>query len=184
MNFELKKTPIDGLVVVVPKRFADDRGHFEEIFKSAAFKAAGIPFVCRQVNRSVSKKNVLRGLHFQRSPFAQTKVVQVIKGEIFDVVVDLRPHAPTFGAWYGVTLSSATGEMLFVPKGFAHGFAVLSDEAEVQYFCDEEYAPKFECSLRWDDPALAIAWPMSDVVISEKDRNAKTLAELRREKAI
>jgi dTDP-4-dehydrorhamnose 3,5-epimerase len=184
MNFELKTTSIDGLVLVAPKRFSDERGHFEEIFKSAAFKAAGMAFVCRQVNRSVSKKNVLRGLHFQRSPYMQTKVVQVTHGEIFDVAVDLRAHSKTFGAWQGVTLSASSGEMLFVPKGFAHGFLVLSDEAEVQYFCDEEYAPSFEAALRWDDPALGIAWPAHDVIMSEKDRAAGTLAQLKASKAI
>jgi len=184
MSFELKTTPIDGLVLIAPKKFADERGHFEELFKVASFKTAGHPFVCRQVNRSVSKKNVLRGLHFQRSPFMQTKLVQVTAGKIFDVAVDLRRHSKTYGAWHGVELSLESGEMLFVPKGFAHGFLVLSDTAEVQYFCDEEYAPKHECSLRWDDPALAIAWPAVDVIMSDKDRNAKTLAALKSSKAI
>lgn len=184
MSFELTTTPIAGLVLITPKHFSDDRGYFEEIMKASSFRSAGLPFICRQINRSVSKKNVLRGLHFQRSPFMQTKVVQVTRGEIFDVAVDLRPGTPTFGAWHGVKLSAEEDRMFFVPKGFAHGFLVLSEIAEVQYFCDEEYAPQYECSLRWDDPALGVVWPSADPVVSDKDRAAKTLAELKAAKAV
>jgi len=155
----VEPTPIAGLVVVVPKVFGDDRGFFFESFNRRDLEAAlGRPLDFVQDNHSRSARGVLRGLHYQQ-PSPQGKLVRAVRGEIFDVAVDLRRGSPTLGRWHGERLSAENKRQLWVPEGFAHGFLVLSEEAEVLYKTTDYYAPATERSIRWDDPALAIAWP-------------------------
>ncbi len=176
-NFTFRQTKLAGVIVVETKVFADARGAFRETYKKANFAAGGIVCDFVQDNQSVSRKGVIRGLHFQRR-FPQAKLVRVACGRIFDVAVDLRPESPTFGAWEGVELSEANGREVFIPQGFAHGFRALSDTAVVIYQCDEVWHPEDEGGIRWDDPTLAIAWPAAEgeaafdpatVVVSAKD---------------
>jgi dTDP-4-dehydrorhamnose 3,5-epimerase len=155
----VEPTPIAGLVVVVPKVFGDDRGFFFESFNRRDLEAAlGRPLDFVQDNHSRSRRGVLRGLHYQR-PSPQGKLVRAVRGEIFDVAVDLRRGSPTLGRWHAERLSAENKRQLWIPEGFAHGFLVLSEEAEVLYKATAYYAPATERSIRWDDPALAIAWP-------------------------
>jgi dTDP-4-dehydrorhamnose 3,5-epimerase len=155
----VEPTPIAGLVVVVPKVFGDDRGFFFESFNKRDLEAAlSRPLEFVQDNHSRSRRGVLRGLHYQQ-PSPQGKLVRAVRGEIFDVAVDLRRGSPTLGRWHGERLSAENKRQLWVPEGFAHGFLVLSEEAEVLYKTTGYYAPASERSIRWDDPALAIAWP-------------------------
>ena len=154
-----------------------------ETYSEDEFKEIGLNYKFVQDNQSKSKKGVLRGLHFQKEN-SQAKLVRVIKGEVFDVAVDLRPGSKTYGKWEGVLLSEENKKMFMIPKGFAHGFLVLSDEAEFSYKCDDIYNPGAEGGLKWDDPEIAIKWPMGDLkkedlLTSEKDANWPTLAELR-----
>jgi dTDP-4-dehydrorhamnose 3,5-epimerase len=169
------RTPLDGLLIVEPKVFGDSRGFFYESWNARAFEAAGIPAIFVQDNHSRSAKNVLRGLHYQiRQP--QGKLVRCTDGEVFDVVVDLRGSSPTFGKWYGCTLSSENKRMLWVPPGFAHGFVVTSDYAEFLYKTTDYWAPEHERTLAWDDPTLAIPWPLSgEPALSAKDKVGATL---------
>ena len=156
---EFKPTPLDGVVLIEPRVFGDERGFFLESWNTRAFTEAGIdvPFV--QDNHSKSRQGILRGLHYQ-TEHTQGKLVRVVGGAVFDVAVDLRRASPTFGRWYGIELSADNKRMLWVPPGFAHGFYVLSAEAEFLYKCTDFYHPAAEISLRWDDPALGIAWPL------------------------
>jgi len=172
------ESEIPGVLVFEPDVFGDDRGFFFESYREDQFRQATAttrPFV--QDNHSRSARHVLRGLHYQiRQP--QGKLVRVVLGEIFDVVVDLRRHSPTFGKWAGTTLSAANKRQLWVPEGFAHGFLVTSDEAETVYKATEYYAPEHERSLLWNDPALAISWPLSaPPVLAGKDIAGKRLAD-------
>ncbi len=164
-------TRIQDVVVIEPKVFGDDRGFFMETWRSDVFAANGIDAAFVQDNHSRSGRGVLRGLHYQiRQP--QGKLARVIQGEVFDVAVDLRRSSPTFGQWVGEILSAANKRMLWVPPGFAHGFYVLSDTAEFLYKCTDYYAPAHERSIRWDDPALAVAWPLAvgvEPLLSAKD---------------
>ncbi len=166
-------TDIEGLVIIEPKLFKDQRGYFFESFSQKEFdeKVAPVHFV--QDNESKSSYGVVRGLHFQKPPYEQAKLVRVVKGRVLDVAVDLRKGSPTFGRHVSVELSEDNHLQLFIPRGFAHGFCVLSDEAVFQYKCDNYYAPRSEGALRWDDPDLAIDWkiPSEDVSLSDKDRN-------------
>jgi len=167
----VEPTPIAGLVVVVPKVFGDDRGFFFESFNRRDLEAAlARPLDFVQDNHSRSRRGVLRGLHYQQ-PSPQGKLVRAVRGEIFDVAVDLRRGSPTLGRWHGERLSAENKRQLWVPEGFAHGFLVLSEEAEVLYKTTAYYAPATERSIRWDDPALAIAWPDVGVapMLSAKD---------------
>lgn len=172
-------TPLSGVLIVEPNVFGDERGFFMEVFRANEFAASGItsPFV--QDNHSASQKGVLRGLHYQiKQP--QGKLIRTIRGEIFDVVVDLRRSSPTFGHWVGERLSAENKLQLWVPEGFAHGFYVLSDWAEVIYKTTDYYAPAWERSLLWSDPALGIKWPLLDgqtPILSEKDSQGKLLSE-------
>ena len=157
-KFEFIKNEIEGLVVVKPTVFGDDRGFFMETYHKDEFAAAGIDREFVQDNHSKSSKGVLRGLHFQTEN-TQGKLVRVIKGEVFDVAVDCRPNSKTFGQWYGVTLSDENKMQFYVPEGFAHGFLVLSDTAEFCYKCDDFYHANDEGGLAWNDPEIGIEWP-------------------------
>ncbi len=163
--------------MVKPKVFGDQRGFFKELFKASDFEQAGLPGRFVQDNLSFSQRGVLRGLHYQRSPHAQGKLVGCLRGEIFDVAVDLRRSSPTFGRWFALHLSEDNHLFLYVPEGFAHGFQVLSKEALVFYKCTAEYAPEFEAGVIWNDPDLAIPWPIEQPVLSERDKNWPLLGE-------
>jgi dTDP-4-dehydrorhamnose 3,5-epimerase len=178
MPFSFEPTTIPGVVIISPPVFADDRGFLMETYKRSVFDVAGFtaPFV--QENHSRSARGTLRGLHYQRAPKAQGKLVRVIVGEIFDVAVDIRKDSPTFGRWVGATLSAANRQSMYVPPGCAHGFCVTSPEAEVIYKMTEEYAPDHEDGIRWDDPGLAITWPLSTPILSDRDRRWPSLAEI------
>lgn len=169
MPFNFKKLAIPDVVLIEPKSFTDERGYFAEIYKSSDFKQFGIDRQFVQVNHSRSKKNVLRGLHYQLKPMAQGKYVRAVVGEIFDVVVDIRKGSPWFGRWVSIILSSENQKMLYVPEGFAHGFSVLSDTAEVVYYCTSEYAPEYDRGILWNDSGLQIDWPSKNPILSEKD---------------
>ncbi len=160
-NFTFTKTSIDGVIIVDVKTYGDKRGYFMESYKKPDFVKGGINCDFIQDNQSSSVKYVLRGLHFQKK-YPQAKLVRVIKGKVFDVAVDLRANSPTFGKWEGCILSSDNKRQLFIPKGFAHGFLVLSDEAEFCYKCDELYHPDDEGCIRWDDRDIGIKWPIPD----------------------
>lgn len=168
---EFKKTFIDGVYIIEPKVFEDKRGYFFESFKQQEFEQAVgyIDFV--QDNESKSNYGVLRGLHYQKGEYSQAKLVRVIRGKVLDVAVDLRKSSPTFGKYVMVELSEDNKHQLFIPRGFAHGFLVMSDEAIFTYKVDNVYAPKAEASIRWDDPTIGIQWPMmmDEVKTSEKD---------------
>ena len=164
---QVSKTPIDGLLTIKPKIFADPRGMFYEVYSENKYEEYGIPcFV--QDNHSVSKKGVLRGLHYQVNP-GQGKLVRVTRGEVFDVAVDIRKQSPTYGKWWGLSLSETNNFQLYIPIGFAHGFCVLSESAEVLYKCSDYYSPENERGILWNDPDLAIDWPVKDPILSEKD---------------
>ncbi len=176
MPLTFEPTEIPDVLRVVPKVFADPRGFLMETFKESEFAAAGIGFRAVQENHSRSTQGTLRGLHYQREPKAQGKLVRVIVGEIFDVAVDIRPGSPTFGKWVGEWLSAANRTALYVPPGFAHGFCVTSAEAEVIYKTTEEYAPDHEGGIAWNDPALQIAWPIASPTLSPRDERWPPLA--------
>jgi dTDP-4-dehydrorhamnose 3,5-epimerase len=163
--------PLPGLVLVQPRVFPDGRGCFFETYKHSEYAAHGIPDAFVQDNHSVSVKGVLRGLHFQTGDHSQGKLVRVIRGAVWDVAVDLRPGSSGFGKWFGLELSAENRTEFYLPPGFAHGFVTLSDEAEFCYKCTAEYHKASEGGIRWDDPDLAIAWPLVglDVSVSEKD---------------
>lgn len=160
-------TTIEGLLVLDPRVYEDDRGYFLETWQGQRYEELGIPpFV--QDNLSYSNHGVLRGLHFQH-PGAQGKLVQVLNGEVFDVAVDIRYGSPTFGRWFGVTLSSSNHRQFWIPGGFAHGFVVTSESALFLYKCSQPYQPQTEHCIRWDDPTLQIDWPIGEPTISAKD---------------
>ena len=168
-HFTFHKTKIDGVVVVEPQIFGDSRGYFMETYRKKVFFEGGIKANFVQDNQSKSTKNVLRGLHFQKK-HPQAKLVRVLSGEVFDVCVDLRKESPTYGQWIGETLSAENRKQLFIPRGCAHGFLVLSDSATFAYKCDDYYRPDDEGGILWDDPALGIQWPLTDKpILSEKD---------------
>jgi dTDP-4-dehydrorhamnose 3,5-epimerase len=168
---EIRETGIDGLLVVKPRIFEDARGYFFESFNEADLEKAGHPFHFIQDNQSKSVYGVVRGLHYQLEPKAQTKFVRVLEGSIWDVAVDLRENSPTFLQWEGMELSAANKLQLLIPKGFAHGFSVLSESAVVLYKCDEFYAPDFETGIRFDDPEIGVDWKLApeDRILSERD---------------
>ncbi len=177
-KFVFNKTDISGVYVIEPTVFGDERGYFMETYQQQEFEAAGIHAVFVQDNQSKSRRGVLRGLHFQKTK-PQAKLVRVIYGEVFDVAVDLRKGSETFGKWTGIVLSAENKKQFYVPRGFAHGFLVLSDEAEFVYKCDEFYYPQDECGLAWNDPDLKIDWPFDGKpVLSEKDNRNSSFSEL------
>lgn len=167
------KTDIEGVVIIEPRIFRDDRGYFFESFSQREFQEKVCNTVFVQDNESKSSYGVLRGLHFQKPPHAQSKLVRVIKGAVLDVAVDIRRGSPTFGQHVAVELSGDNHRQLFIPRGFAHGFSVLTDEVIFQYKCDNFYAPQSEGALAWNDPDLAIDWriPADKLLLSEKDRH-------------
>ena len=165
---------IDGIKVITPEVFGDERGYFMETYRKDQFTEAGIDVDFVQDNQSSSTKGVLRGMHFQIN-YPQAKLVRVIKGRVYDVAVDLRTGSETFGKWFGVELSAENKKMLFIPRGFAHGFLVLSDTAEFVYKCDDFFHPGDDGGLRYNDPAIGIVWPdeikEDEMNINERDRN-------------
>lgn len=173
------QTDFKHLVVIQAKIFEDSRGYFIESYNRKAFADRGIVIDFVQDNQSSSSKGVLRGLHYQLAPYAQTKLVRVLSGEILDVVVDLRRNEPTFGSHFSIKLSSANKKQLLVPKGFAHGFIVLSDQAEVFYKCDEFYNPQADRGIRYNDPSLGIDWVLDqdEFILSAKDSSHPLLSE-------
>ena len=178
-QFVFNSTPIKGLYVIETKIFADNRGYFMETYNYKDFKEAGLDMVFVQDNQSKSKKGVLRGMHFQRK-HTQGKLVGVIKGEVFDVALDLRKDSDTYGKCFGVLLNEENRKQFYVPKGFAHGFLVMSEEAEFAYKCTDYYHPEFEGSIIWNDPELGIEWPLTEieeVILSEKDSKAPGFLE-------
>jgi dTDP-4-dehydrorhamnose 3,5-epimerase len=179
MPFTFTKTPIEGLYVVTPQVFEDNRGFFLETYAKSAFEAAGIKGELVQLNHSKSSRGVLRGLHFQREPFAQAKLVRCTRGEIFDVAVDMRKGSPTFGKWVSAILSEKNKQMLYIPRGFAHGFLAISESVEVEYSVDNAYAPDYEGGIIWKDPKLAIRWPIERPTLSDKDKGWPTLSEVK-----
>lgn len=178
---EIIKTSIEGLLIIQPKVFEDKRGYFMESYKESFLKEnfPDIHFI--QDNESRSNYGVLRGLHFQKPPFEQTKLVRVIDGEVLDVAVDLRKDSPTYGKWESIILSGKNKKQFFIPKGFAHGFVVLSEEAIFSYKVDNAYFPDYDSGIRFDDPDLKIDWVLKQqkLIISDKDRDLKNFSELR-----
>jgi dTDP-4-dehydrorhamnose 3,5-epimerase len=178
----MKVVPTDTLpevLVIEPRVHHDPRGFFVESYHAPRYREAGIDVTFVQDNQSRSVKGTLRGLHWQVEPHAQAKLVRVVDGAILDVAVDVREDSPTFGRWAAVTLSSENFRQLFVPVGFAHGFLVLSERADIEYKCSDVYDPAAERGLMWNDPALGIAWPIDDPILSERDRTHPPLAALR-----
>ena len=171
-KFRFTETDISGVYIIEPTVFGDSRGYFMETYEYEEFKAAGLGMTFVQDNQSKSTKGVLRGLHFQKN-HPQGKLVRVVSGEVFDVAVDLRAGSATYGKWTGVVLSAENKRQFYIPRGFAHGFLVLSDEAEFTYKCDEYYHPEDEGGLKWDDPTVGVKWPISKnmkLLLSDKDQ--------------
>lgn len=177
MAFHFKKLKIPGLIYIETDVFGDDRGFFVELFKTSVFKTNGIVKPIVQVNHSKSFKGVLRGLHYQKPPRAQGKLISVVCGEIFDVTVDIRKGSPTYAHWFGINLEAKTKNMLYVPEGLAHGFYTMSKVAEVIYHCTDEYSKDHERGIIWNDPAVAIAWPVNNPLVSEKDKKFPLLKD-------
>ena len=178
---KLTLTPIKDLVVVEPKVFEDQRGYFFEAYNKNTFHELGLDYDFVQDNQSYSTKGVLRGLHFQKQ-YPQAKLVRVLQGEVFDVAVDLRKDSPTYGKWYGVTLSAENKKMFMIPRGFAHGFLVLSDTAVFSYKCDDFYHPNDEGGIMYNDPDIGVEWPKIDCeyILSEKDKKHPGFKEIKK----
>ncbi|MCW6161559.1 MAG: dTDP-4-dehydrorhamnose 3,5-epimerase [Candidatus Micrarchaeales archaeon] len=170
MSFEFKRLEIPEVILITPKIFMDERGFFMETYQKEDFEKAGITGEFVQQNHSKSTKGVLRGLHYQKGPYAQAKLVRCIKGEIFDVAVDIRKNSPTFGKYVSAILSEDNKNMLYIPRGFAHGFEVLSEEAEVIYNVDNIYSKENEYGIIWNDPNIRIDWPIKNPILSNKDK--------------
>lgn len=178
-NFTFTETKIKDVYVIDVKTYGDHRGYFMETYKKSDFEQAGLCYDFVQDNQSSSRKGVLRGLHFQKT-YPQAKLVRVLKGEVFDVAVDLRKGSDTYGQWVGVLLSGENHRQLMIPRDFAHGFVVVSESAEFAYKCDELYHPEDEGGIAWNDPDVAVEWPsVGDILLSDKDRKNPTLAECR-----
>ena len=178
-KFKFIKTTIEGVYIIEPTIFGDNRGYFMESYSKIEFDKAGLNMNFVQDNQSKSKKGVLRGLHFQ-TKYAQGKLVRVVEGEVFDVAVDLRENSPTFGKWEGAILSEENKKQFYIPEGFAHGFLVLSETATFQYKCTNYYAPEYEGGILWNDPKIGIKWPLDnieEVLLSEKDKGQQNLEE-------
>ena len=178
---KVQHTDIEGVYIIEPVLHGDERGYFMESFSERDFEAQtslNVRFV--QDNESRSRKGVLRGLHFQREPYAQAKLVRVVQGRVLDVAVDIRPESPTFGKYVATELSGTNHRQMFIPKGFAHGYVVLEDDTVFQYKCDEYYHPECEGGIAWNDPQIAVAWGVaeSEVILSEKDKHRPLLNEL------
>lgn len=171
---------LEGVVEVIPDRFGDERGFFSEVYNMAVWTQNGIPVEFVQDNHSLSvSAGVLRGLHYQTPPFAQAKLVRVVRGAVFDVAVDIRRNSPTFGKWVGIEISAEKGNQLYIPSGYAHGFLTLEPNTEFLYKVSNYYSPAHDHSIRFDDPEIGVEWPIADTqpLLSEKDRNAPFLSE-------
>jgi dTDP-4-dehydrorhamnose 3,5-epimerase len=177
MPFTFQQLAIPGVTLIEARRFSDERGFFLETYKQSAFAAHGIDLPFIQDNYSHSVRGVLRGLHCQTAPQAQAKLVQVLRGEVFDVAVDIRVDSPTYGQWVGLHLSGDRFQLLYIPVGFAHGFCVLSAEADLHYKVSAEYAPDLETGIRWNDPEVGIDWPVADPIVSPRDAALPFLRE-------
>ncbi len=178
MPFTFAATGIKGVVTIRPRRFEDDRGWFAESYRQSEFAAAGIDAGFVQDNHSCSRGGTLRGLHYQLPPHAQGKLVRVVAGSVFDVAVDIRANSDTFGQWFGMYITAEGGEMLWMEAGFAHGFLALEDNTQLVYKCTAEYHQASERSIKWDDPAIGIQWPVAkvrDLVLSAKDASSPYL---------
>lgn len=176
-NFVFNETNIKDVYIIDVKTFGDHRGYFMETYKESDFKEAGLDYSFVQDNQSSSRKGVLRGLHFQKT-HPQAKLVRVIKGEVFDVAVDLRKGSDTYGKWVGVLLSEENHKQFMIPRGFAHGFVVVSDYAEFAYKCDDVYHPEDEGGIMWNDPDVGVEWPdVGEIILSEKDKVHPLLKE-------
>lgn len=173
---QIEKTPLDGLLIVHPKVFNDNRGFFFESYNAEEFKKLGIDVPWVQDNHARSVRDTVRGLHFQRGR-GQDKLIRCIRGSVWDVAVDIRPDSPTLGQWFGLELTEENKTMLFVPVGFAHGYAVLSDEAEVVYKCSNVYDAKLESGFRWNDPQVGVRWPVEEPILSQRDLTSPSFAE-------
>ncbi len=179
---ELEKTKLDGVFIIKPAIFQDNRGWFSETYSLDSLKKRGIEVFFVQDNHSFSAfKNTLRGLHLQKHPRSQTKLVRCTRGKVFDVAVDLRKNSPTYKEWLGVYLSEKNKDQILIPKGFAHGFLTLTEGTEVQYKVDEHYSPDLERTIKYDDPDLGISWGVENPILSEKDKNAAFLKDLEKE---
>ncbi len=176
---QVEKFGIDGLALITPDVFGDNRGFFMESYNIDKFKAIGITDVFVQDNHSRSVKNTLRGLHFQTEP-GQAKLLRCVRGVIWDVAVDIRPNSPTFGQWYGVELSEDNKKIFYIPIGFAHGFCVLSEEADVLYKVSSVYNGKTEDGIAWDDPDFAVKWPVNTPVLSDRDLGNQSFADYKK----
>jgi dTDP-4-dehydrorhamnose 3,5-epimerase len=177
MAFDFKKLAIPEVLLIAPRVWTDNRGFFMETYKRSEFAAAGIGEVFVQENHSRSLRGVLRGLHFQQPPQAQSKIIRVISGKIFDVAVDLRPGAAP--RWVGAELSAESKTLMYIPDWCAHGFCVLSEHADVVYHTSTEYSPEHESGIMWNDPAMAIEWPIADPIVSDRDKQWPLLARPR-----
>lgn len=176
-------TALDGMSLIIPMVAEDQRGYFSKVFEKKLFAENGIELSPYEELLSCSKKGTVRGLHFQRR-YSQDKLVRVLSGAVFDVAVDLRKDSPTFGKWQGFYLTAENREMLYIPKGFAHGFLALEDNTLFSYLCGDRYDPESDGGIRWDDPEIGVEWPLDrveDVIISDKDRALPSFAELRKE---
>jgi len=178
VSFLFSSLEIPDIKLVIPKHYPDERGYFLESFKESEFSTNKINAKFVQDNVSFSTKGVLRGLHFQKKPKEQAKLVSVISGEIFDVAVDIRKNSPTYGKWVSQILSEKNHKMLYIPEGFAHGFCTLSDTANVLYKVTNEYSPENERGIIWNDPNVSISWPIKNLIVSEKDKKLPTLRQL------
>ena len=176
MPFDFQKLSIPEILLISPRVRTDARGFFMETYKHSEFAAAGASDIFVQENHSRSVRGVLRGLHFQRPPAAQSKLIRVVSGQIFDVAVDIRADSPTRGRWVGVDLSADDRKLMYIPGWCAHGFCVLSEHADVVYHTSAEYSPEHESGVIWNDPALGIRWPVADPLVSDRDRQWPTLA--------
>lgn len=172
---EILELPLAGAKLIRPRVFRDERGFFLESFSAERYRAGGMPEVWVQDNHSLSRQNTLRGLHYQSTP-GQAKLVRVTHGRIFDVLVDIRPSSPTFGQWHSQVLDAEAHEQLYVPVGFAHGFGVLSDIAEVQYKVSTPYDATTESAIRWNDPEIGVEWPIAEPVLSDRDQTSESFA--------
>jgi dTDP-4-dehydrorhamnose 3,5-epimerase len=176
MSFSFKQLSIPDVILVEPQVFSDPRGFFLELYKNSSF-ASTIPMSFVQLNHSQSTKGVLRGLHYQKQPAAQAKLVTVIRGEVFDVAVDIRRGSPTYQKWVGAKLSADNHRLLYIPPGFAHGFCVLSDIVDVLYYVSAEYSPDHDRGILWDDPAIGVEWSLKVPIISSKDAGLPLLKD-------
>jgi dTDP-4-dehydrorhamnose 3,5-epimerase len=164
-------TPLEGLKVIEPDKFDDNRGYYLKSFEKKAFRDKGINFDIVQISHSFNPtKGTIRGIHFQIAPFAQGKIVLCVKGSVFDVAIDLRKNSATYGEWYGVELSEDNKKIAYIPKGFAHGFQTLTDNTEFLYYISDPYSKEHESGVKWNDPVFAINWPLEPTIISDKDK--------------